>query len=402
MRDSKKFFRVLPFCAVIATPAMAQTDLFSAGVSFRQLWDSNYDRTPEENSEQISVSSAFVALDKTLSRQRFIARWQVSHYDHADRPDLDATLNEGRLTWQGQWGSRLKSRLEWMRDSYPVDRLEFPDKDIVTRDEAHALITYGAGHRLTLGVGGRQAEQTHSNNLREGIDFDEEEGYLEAGYKTGIQSTVFLRARYGERTYPNQELGLPVDYPSFPIDDPAFPVDPELLEPYEDLDFKYQQVELETTWQSSAKTDLTATVAYFNRDGVVNDGTGVLAILEATWAATEKTEFNGGYSYREPAVGETSDSPAGTHTIFSGVQWQWTPKISLGADVNYVQQKYQDDSPGPDRDEKVYNISPLQVVYKFSEQFSIRLDTRWVDRDSPLRYRTYTSSQAVLGLSFRY
>lgn len=388
MRDSLAF-RVLPLCVAVAMPAAAQTDLFSAGASVRQLWDSNYARTPEEDSEQITVSSAFVALDKTLSRQRFIARWQVSQYDHADRPDLDATLNEGRVTWQGQWGNRLKSRLEWMRDSYPVDRLEFQDKDIVKRDEAHALISYGAGHRLTLGIGGRQAEQTHSNGLREGLDFDEEEGYVEAGYKTGIQSTLFLRVRYGERTYPNQEIGLPID-------------DPDTLEPFEDLDFEYQQAELETVWETSAKTNLTATLAYFNRDGVVNDGTGVLAILEANWAATEKTEFNGGYSYREPAVGETSDSPAGTHTLFAGVQWQWTPKINVGADVNYVQQQYQDDSPGPDRDEKVYSASPLQMTYEFSDYFSIRLDTRWVDRDSPLAYRTYTSSQAILGLSFRY
>lgn len=389
MRDSLSFLRALPLCSLAAMPAMAQTDFFSAGASVRQLWDSNYERRPEKESERITVSSAFVALDKTLSRQRFVARWQVAHYDHDDRPDLDATINEGKITWQGQWGNRLKSRLEWMRDSYPVDRLEFPDKDIVKRDEAHALIRYGAGHRLTLGIGGRQAEQTHSNGLREGMDYDEDEGYFEAGYTTGIQSTMFLRVRYGERTYPNQEIGIPVD-------------DSEVLEPYEDLDFEYQQAELETTWKTTAKTDLTATLAYFNRDGVVNDGTGALAILEATWAATEKTEFNGGYSYREPAVGETSDSPKGTHTLFAGVQWQWTPKISLGADVNYVQQKYRNDSPGPDRDEKVYNISPLQVVYKFSEQFSIRLDTRWVDRDSPLRYRTYTSSQAVLGMSFHY
>ena len=101
-------------------------------------------------------------------------------------------------------------------------------------------------------------------------------------------------------------------------------------------------------------------------------------------------------------MGETSDSPAGTHTLFAGVQWQWTPKINVGADVNYIQQQYQDDSPGPDRDEKVYSASPLQMTYQFSDYFSIRLDTRWVDRDSPLAYRTYTSSQAILGLSFRY
>ena len=88
--------------------------------------------------------------------------------------------------------------------------------------------------------------------------------------------------------------------------------------------------------------------------------------------------------------------------MFVGTQWQWTPKISVGADVNVVQQKYQDDSPGPDRDETVYSVAPLQMVYQFSEQFSVRLDTRWIDRDSPLAYRTYTSSQAILGLSFRY
>lgn len=389
MQVKAKIFCLVPLCVLTAVPAVAQNDLFTIGGSVRQLWDSNYARTPDDDSEHITQSSAFVGLDKTLSRQRFIARWEVSHYDHAERTDLDATLNQGRVTWQGQWGNRLKSRVEWARHSYLADQLEFSDKDIVRRDEAHALITYGAGHRLTLGIGGRQSEQTHSNGLREGMDYDEEEGYFEAGYKTGIQSTIFLRARHGERTYPNQALGIPVD-------------DTDVLIPYEDLNFDYQQVELETVWETTAKTSLSATLAYFNRDGIVNDGTGGMAILEATWQATEKVEWTGGYSFREPAVGETSDSPAGTHTVFLGTQWQWTPKVRVGARFNMVEQRYDNDSPGPDRNETLFNIAPLQVTYQFSESLSVRLDTLWVDRESPLIYRSYTSSQAVLGLSFRY
>src|SRR5690606_35070729 len=70
MRDSLSFLRALPLCSLAAMPAMAQTDFFSAGASVRQLWDSNYERRPEKESERITVSSAFVALDKTLSRQR--------------------------------------------------------------------------------------------------------------------------------------------------------------------------------------------------------------------------------------------------------------------------------------------------------------------------------------------
>jgi hypothetical protein len=382
MRKSVGTFAVIPLCALIAAPAVAQDDFFSIGGSVRQLWDSNYSRTPdeEEDSESITLTSAFVTLDKTLSRQRFIARWQVSQYHHADREDLDATLNEGRATWQGQWGSRLRSKLEWVRDSYPVDRLEFADKDIVRRDDVNALVTYGAGHRLTLGLGGRQTAQTHSNGLREGLDFDEDEGFAEIGYKTGIQSTLALRVRYGERTYPNEEL----------------------LIPFQDLNFEYQQVEFEGTWETSAKTSLSTTLAYFNRDGVINDGSGALATLEAEWEMSEKVTFNGGYSYRQPAVGETSDSPEDTHMLYVDAKWQWTPKVNLGVGASVVEHIYDNASPGPERDETLYRVSPLRIAYEFSEQFSLRLDTAWVDRQSPLVYRDYSSAQATFGVSFRY
>lgn len=378
---------VVSLCALTVPFAAAQDDILTLGASIQQAWDSNYTRTPEEDDEQITIASASVALNKTLSRQRFIARWRGNRYEHQERTELNATFHEGLLGWRGQWGSRLKTSLEWERDARPVDRLEFRDKDIVQRDDVRAEVGYGAGHRLSVGFGGRQTAQTHSNDLRVGLDFDEEEAFFETIYQTGVESSLSARVRYGERIHPNEMMIISSDEFEFVPGQ---------------LDFDYQQAEIQGTWVASPKTSLSATLAYFNRDGFVNTGSGTLALVEAEWEMSPKVQLTGGYSYKQPAVGETSDSPSDTHSLFLDMKWQWTAKISLGTGAHLVEHKYDGSSPGPVREETLYRVNPLLMTYDPSETFSIRLATAWTDRQSPLLYRDYSVTEATLGLFFRY
>lgn len=381
---------IIPLCAMAPLAAAQGGDLLSLGASVQEMWDSNYTRTAEENSEHMTLTSASIALNKTLSRQNFVARWQGQHYAHAKRTDLDATLHDGRVAWQGEWGSRLSSNLEWTRDSYAVDRLEFPDKDIIKRDDLKAELDYGLGHKLSLGAGGRQTKLTHTNDLRAGLDFDEDEAFAEMGYKTGIKSTLIARVRYGERIHTNEQLEVPTDIPG------------ETLVISSDLDFEYQQAELEATWVASPKTSITSTYGYFKRDGIVNDGSGSVVSVDANWEFTPKIQLTGGYSYKQPAVGETSDSPADSHAISFGATWEMTSKITVGTGASASEQKYEGSSPGPTRVEKLYSVTPLTIAYQPTESISIRLASGWTDRQSPLEYRDYTSAEGSVGLFFRY
>lgn len=386
---------VTPLCLVVAQSAGAQEDRLSIRASLQQLWDSNYSRTIEEESDRVTLATASVAVAHRISRQQFRARWQAMNYQHAEREDLDTTIYEGLLSWRGEWGSKLSSRLEWVRDAYPVDRLEFYEKDVVTRDDLHGKLSYGAGHRMVLSIGGRQTNQTHSNDLREGLDYDEEEVFIEAGYKTGLKSTIFARVKYGEREYPNERLRLPPEGIDLTPDELEFAIG--------DLDYSYQQAELENTWVVSEKTSISATIGYFNRDGAINTNTGGLVTLQADWEMTPKIQLSGGYTLRQPAIGETSDSPTDIHQVFADALWQWTEKVSLATGGRITELHYaRERSPGGGRNETVYNITPLVINYDMTNAFSMRLTTAWIDRQSPLAYRNYTSSQVNFGVHFRY
>src|SRR5690606_26614674 len=136
-------FSILCLSIFSAGQATAQDDRFVIGGSVQQEWDSNFNRVSdkyedEEQSEQETVASAFVSANKTSRRQRVSARWQFKHYDHQEYNERDATITEGRASWQGEWGSRLGTEVTWLRDAYLVDPLEFDEKDIVRRDDVTA------------------------------------------------------------------------------------------------------------------------------------------------------------------------------------------------------------------------------------------------------------------------
>ena len=383
---------VLCLAILSAGQATAQDDRFVLGGSVQQEWDSNFNRVSdktddEEVSEQVTVASAFVSANKTISRQRLSARWQFNHYDHQEYGERDATINVGRASWQGEWGSRLSTEVSWLRDAYLVDPLEFDEKDVVRRDDVTVSASYGAGHRLVVGAGVRQGEQTHSHGAQESLNYDDDEAFVELGYKTGVDTLITARYRVGERVYPNPVL----DPERF--DEEGLPLD---------RDFDYTQAEIEGVWHASPKTNLSTTLGYFTRDGGVNDGSGYVVAIDANWAITPKVDLSGGYSFKQPAVGETSDSPTEVQSVSVGASWQWTSKISLSTRAAYAELQYDGSSPGPERDEKYYSVTPLSITYRASDSISLRLNTAWVDRQSPVTYRDYESKQATLGIYFRY
>lgn len=361
--------------ALAVTPALAEQDLVTTGVSVQQYWDSNFSRTREEQREEIILSSANLALNKKFSRQHVSARWKGTNYHHDVRDELDATVHVGAVTWDGAWGRKLRTEMSIVRDAYAVDRLEFYDKDIVTKDDALGKIGYGTGERAALYLGGRRTKQQHSASLREGLDYEEKEGFLEFTYKTAQDSSLVARYKTGQREYPN----------------------PPLENALGELDFDYQQVELESAIQLTPKTQLNSVLAYFARDGLINDDHGALATLDFVWAASEKLHVKTGYLLKQPAVGELSDSPSDIDRVFLSSEWQWTHKIRLSAHAYFEQQTFSG-LASIEREEDLSVVAPLNITFDYSNNIELRLNTEWEDRESLLDYRDYTSVQGRLGI----
>ncbi len=371
---------LLVLCMLDVQSVVADDGPFNATASIQGVSESNFSRSPLSDAEQTLLSSAGLGFDDTFGRQRLIAKWRGHHYQYDKHPDFDGTTQSVQIAWKGLIGSQINTDVEWLRDSNLVDRLEFFGKDIVNRDDFHARLGYGNDHKLSFHLGGRKSNQTHSNNTRTSLDFDEDEAFVDAGYQTNNKSSVFVRVRSGSRTY----------------------VHPALDSVPGSLDFDYEQVELEGIWAISPKTNLSATVASFKRDGAINEVSGSLATLAADWQTTEKIKFDAGYTLRQPAVGETSDSPSQVQNIFASVAWQYSAKISIGSLLRYSLVDYDNASPELIRSEHLYIWSPFTLSYSSGNHWLIRLDSGWRKNESPLAYRNYVSRQISLGLFFNY
>lgn len=381
---SEKSSCFIIFCMMSSQSLAGESDPFQASASVQGLWDSNFSRSPLNDSEQTILSSAGLSFDDTFGRQRLVAKWRGTHYQYDKHEDFDGTTNTGQLNWKGLFGSQFNTDINFLRNEYQVDRLEFFGKDIVTRDDLRAKLGYGNDNKLSFHVGGRQSSQTHSNNVRNTLDFDEDEAFVDIGYQTNNKSNIFLRYKSGERVYTN------------PIADPLSPNFGV------DLDFDFKQVELEGEWVLSPKTSISALVARYKRDGSINDASGSLASISAEWQATEKINLKSGYTFNEPAIGETSDSPSRVKTVFVSALWKFSSKLSFGSSASYSTLNYEKVSAELVREEKSYNLSPLTVVFDSGRHWQVRLDSGWRKNESPLAYRNYVSRQATAGLFFYY
>lgn len=382
---------VLALC-VFAQSSLAQDRVISAGASIQQIYDSNFSQSQIEDEEQITVAAVGVGINKIFSRQQIIARGGVSHYEHYNFSEFDATIQDAQFNWKGKWFSQFNSEIEAVRDERLAERLEFFDRDIVRRDDAKIKLGYGNDGRLAFHVGAQQVNQTHSNFLRESLDFKDDIAFIDAGYKTASGSTVVLKVTSGDVTYINEDSEISRNAG----------VIPDVTYLASDLDFKYRQYEIKSVWAISPKTDITFTLAQLDRDGFINDGSSEVAAIDIQWEITPKFNLQGGYSYRQPPVGETSDSPTNVQAYFISASWQLSEKFTLNSVAKVREKKFEDVDGELALTETLYTISPLVITYIPTYALSIVLDTGWRENKSPIGYREYSSFQCALSIKFRY
>lgn len=358
-------------------PPVQQDDAFKFTGSVQELYDSNYTRTLNKNSEQITQSSLGVSLNETWSNQRLSARWQGTHFSF-DKLEDDANLQRAGFDWKSNWPMGFKSNLTFKRDGYLVDQLEFAGVDVSTQDLATARVGYGFSDGWSFNVGARGFKQLHSNDDRRRLEYDEKDGFAEISYTTPVGSSVTLRGRNGERTYQEDALLI------------------------EDINFDYRQAEIETIWIASPKTEVSLLVAGYDRTGEINNGSGTMSSLEVNWKPTEKLNFKTLYSLQYPAIGESDDDTSKIQTSLLSAEWELTSKLTFSSRLSYTRTRYVNVNPMLERSEGLFNYLPVGVAYTPSPHWQIKLDTGWRKNNSPLTYRQYISAQVNAGLFFIY
>lgn len=373
---------IVPLSGYAASPVSNyEEDInnFRVTGSLQSVFDSNYTRTPEKFSEQITQTSLGVSLNENWSNQKFNLRWQGTHYAFNELFDSNASLQTGVFDWKSLWPKGFKSSLSLKREGYLADQLEFSGIDVSTQDVGEAKIGYGFTDGWAFSVGGRGFKQLHSNDERRRFEYDEADAFVELGYTTPIGSSIVVRARDGKRTYQEDALII------------------------EDLNYDYTQAEVETTLLLSTKTHISFLIAGYNRDGDVNNGTGTMASFDAQWLPTEKLTFSALYSLQNPSIGEREDGTSEVHTVLFSAQWQMTQKFTLGSRVSFARSYYVSANPlFDDRHEGLTNYSPLSISYAPSTHWRIKFDSSLRQNNSTLAYRKYESAQATLGVFFDY
>ena len=368
------------FCLVQSGVVVAEEKWITGGLGVSQLWDSNFFRDPNEVSEEVRLLSAGVGMSANLSRQQFSARWRIRSYQHANNEQLDETFQDGSAGWRGAWAGDFTTDLSWARDSYLVDRWEAPESDVVARDDAKFSITRGAQNRFSFQLGGRNTNQDHSSDLRDGFNYHDKEAFAGVTYKTPSYSTLSVFFRSGDRTYKDRL-----------VEDPT-----------SNFDFDYRQVDVENVWKISDKTTSTLTLSRFSRKGELNDSIGDYALLDVSWDATPKVRWRTGYSYKRPALGETIDLPSTVQTGYVGAAWDITSKLEFASRAEKVLRNYNRPDELFVRTESQNNVIPVSLTYKFSESLTIKLDSSWRKNESPIPVRQYDSTQITFGLTARF
>lgn len=357
-------------------------DVLAISAGVQHTYDSNFLRSPAEVEEQITRAGAGIRFNKQISAQKIALSINGSRYSYAEQDDLNGTAIEGKASWKSQFTSNFSTQLDFQREEAPVDKLEFIGKDLVAREVANARISLGDSKRFGLILGVHQLDNTHSNEERASLDFQDQDFFSEVRYRFA-SSWVGLRYREGDRSYemPSPILG--------------------------DLDFDYRQVELETEWTLTPKTKLAGLIGYFDRAAKFegangNDGEGSLASLNFEWAITEKLISELTYTLNQPAIGETSDAPSEVNNTSLLFQWRFSPKVQIGFGGSYAELDYDESAVVIERVERNITVTPLLISWSYSEALLLRLSSQWVDRQSPIYERDYEGYSATLGLAFHF
>lgn len=386
---------MLPSCLGFSASVSAAENSVDLVLGANHYWDSNFARANEQpDSEHFSQFDATLTVNHAYKSQRWNLRARASQLQYDLREEMDESYYSGSGFWKSDWLDSLRTGILWQRQAYAVDRLEFIEQDIVSRDDWNVYADFGRLDSLSFLLGARHSSKTHSNPKRESMEFDEDEASAQISYRFSGQSQLHIRGAYGEREY----LSAPsvVD----PALDPVI-IDSSMVVPNQ-FDFDFVRAEVNAEWVLSPKSRLDVQWGYFQRDGFINEDDGDELSVEFHWDITQKIKTLWGARKAQPAQGETNDSPDQLTAFYAQLSWSLTRNLTWSCALNKSEFDYLPGNTFAAPSETVYSLTPLQLRYAFAKQLTLELGATYVERDSLVLARDFDYTRAHLGLQWDF
>lgn len=391
-------FRVILLAPLSVNAADSGMDLTLGANNY---WDSNFARSSEKpDSEHYSQWDAILTADYAYKSQHWNLRARASQLEYDLHEEMDESYYAGNGYWKSDWTDSLRSGILWQRQAYAVDRLEFIEQDIVSRDDWNIYADFGRLDSLSFMLGARHSSKTHSNEKRKYMEFDEDEASAQISYRFSGDSRIHIRGAYGEREYSSSRT-MPVVTTAPDVVADAGTVE-SLAIASNQFDFDFIRAEVNAEWVLSPKSSLDLRWGYFQRDGFINEDDGDEISAEFNWAITQKIKTMWGARKAQPAQGETNDSPDQVIAFYVQMSWSITRNLSWSGSVNKSEYDYLPGNTFAAPSEKVFSVTPLQLRYTFAKRFTLELAGTYVDRDSQVLARDFDYTTGHLGLQWDF
>jgi hypothetical protein len=351
----------------------------SVQFEYSVLHDANFLRAQNAQEETISLAAMGLIGELNVSKQQLKAALKFNQLNYEINQDLNSSYILGGVDWQGQIGKKILIDAVISRDAYAVDPLEYQKKDIVSKNEFLARVGYGTRENLSFWMGGSEVDQTHSAIEREILDFEQQALFVEMVALNGRGLEHRLKFAEGERRYKTGLSSLG-----------------------EAIDFDYRQASYEVIWVKNTTNQLSLGVVRFDRQGEVNNDTGMLWNSKWLWQVTPKVSMRLGFELNEPAAGEEIETPSKLKDSNVALRWQIASHWALETNFLHSKQKYITQLTLVERDEIWERWRPLVIAYSSGDRFSARLETELYKRQSNTGFRDYEGEKINLTLMLHF
>ena len=310
------------FPAYPAEPPDGRTVRFSAYTGL--MHDDNVLRLPDNaiapNGRSDTIFRLGAALDANIpiSRQNILVNARVERRDY-DRYDvLDHTAYRGNAAWNWTVGNDWSGDVGYLRDHYlsSLADIQRPLKDMIDLDYFYANAGYRIDARWRARAGYEYRRYEHDEPTQTALDTHTNSVIVGADYLTSAQNSVGAQFRYGEGSYPNQQLN----------------------------DYKEYETSAVARWVVTGKSTFTGRLGYTKREHDFvpqRDFSGVTGRLVDHWFVANKTLLNFAL-YRE--IGSYIDTQS-SYVINQGGSfgpaWAPTEKLIFQARLVYEKRDYE-------------------------------------------------------------
>jgi exopolysaccharide biosynthesis operon protein EpsL len=384
---------------ILAIPALSLADTadrpFTGFVADQYTYDDNLFRLPAQFSigsgiarqDHINTLSAGGDGQWTLGRQSFAADFRVNNSRYSQNDDLNNTAGFVHFNWDWTLSPFLFGDAggDFTRSLAGFANTHFFQRDLIDTTDYFADFRVRFAQHWTLKAGGRDADTTHSLDLRAIDDFRAKSAAVSVEYLTDEQSSIAL-----EYAYTNARFAQTITIDGAPFDP----------------NYNDSAVQLLTHYALSGKLLLDASVGYLDRRYPnANFGSFSGNVWKGTleWQLTGKTALVfGAWRQLTAYLGSESDYFVARGESISPT-WHATERITVALSASRAKQDYLASSPSAleyaSRRDTVQD-QQINLTYTPREYLDLQLAYTLEERDSNQYEFSYHDRLLTASLKF--